>query len=175
MIAKWVPQCMGTVVRVYTCITTHTPHSHVTLTACAVQVTGHSLAQHMTHCTVLSSVQHTTHHSGTSSGMTMAQQVLELGTRYKLTWDFKMIVLGDFRVRKNDKLNWCVEKKHILSRGKNTGQESWKVIGFYTSLATGATALLDKIVDESDHETIGELITTIKDAKKAIVSAVSSS
>jgi hypothetical protein len=51
-------------------------------------------------------------------------------------------ILEHLRISSPDPMNFTVERRRIVEKGKNAGQEQWDTLGYFSSLGGAANSLL---------------------------------
>lgn len=51
-------------------------------------------------------------------------------------------ITEELRISSPDPLNFTVERRRIVEKGKNAGQEQWDTLGFYTTVKGAAESLI---------------------------------
>lgn len=83
-----------------------------------------------------------------------------------------MIEIDDYRIHRKDTMNWCVEVKHIPTKGKNKGNVTWKNKGYYPRFDQACTSLLDKTINESDLKSLSDMAKLIRLTRKRIIDEI---
>ena len=85
-----------------------------------------------------------------------------------------MVVIQDYRIRRYDDLNWCVEQSQIKEKGKNVGDLHWPESRrrYLPNLRMCARYLIDLLPETEHCETLNDLIEAVEEARDAVVRAV---
>lgn len=87
--------------------------------------------------------------------------------------DFEIKIGDDFRVTK-DELNFILEYKSKITKGKNKGDYKWELVGYYDNMALVAEELLDAMPLKSSkmRDDLASVIHVYEDAKTKIIKAL---
>ena len=82
------------------------------------------------------------------------------------------VEVGDYRIRRFDELNWCIEKKHLGETGKRKGKVYYADRQYYPTLRMAAEQMLDYAIDDTDVKVLEDIIVAIEVARVKVIKAV---
>ena len=82
------------------------------------------------------------------------------------------VEVGDYRIRRFDELNWCIEKKHLGETGKRKGEVYYADRQYYPTLEMAAENMLHYVIDDTDAKSLKDIVVAIEVAKDKVIKAV---
>ena len=78
-------------------------------------------------------------------------------------------LIENFRLRADDD-NWIIEE--ITGKDRKTGEDTYRVFGYYQKLGTGLNDLFTLVLRRSPSKTIDDLIKSSERIQEAVVASV---
>lgn len=82
------------------------------------------------------------------------------------------VKVGDYRIRRFDELNWCIEKKRLGETGKKKGEVYFADRQYYPTLEMAAEHMLRYAINDTDAKSLKDIIVAIEVAKDKVIKAV---
>lgn len=82
------------------------------------------------------------------------------------------LTIGNYRIRKDDDLNYIVEKLVKIKKtklSKNDGQQTYKPYGYYRVISQAIMECVDKTLIESESSHVKELLQELKRVEHNII------